>query len=151
EDKKNDYTYVDIDPSLKDISEKHFIDQKLGPNKRFIPEDARAYLHHAGKKFDLILLDAYFGDLTIPEYLVTREFFQQVKNSLNDEGVVTGNFILSPTFRDRLSQNLDNTLHSVFPHLNRQIVSSEKHQFSGWEQDKNVRYNVMYSYYNHPG
>src|SRR6185295_429791 len=45
EDKKNDYTYVDIDPSLKDISEKHFIDQKLGPNKRFIPEDARAYLH----------------------------------------------------------------------------------------------------------
>jgi spermidine synthase len=151
EDTKNDYTYVDIDPSLKDISEKYFIEQKLGKNKRFIAEDVRAYLNHAGKKFDLIMMDAYFGDTTIPEYLVTREFFQQVKNSLNENGIVAGNFILSPTFKDRLSQNLDNTLHSVFPHLDRQVIEDEKNHFNGWEQNKNIRHNIIYSYFNVPG
>ena len=151
EDDKNDYTYVDIDPSLKDISEKYFIERKLGKNKRFIAEDVRAYLNHAGKKFDFIMMDAYFGDTTIPEYLVTREFFQKVKDSLNENGIIAGNFILSPTFKDRMSQNLDNTLHNVFPHINRQIVADEKHVFNGWEPDINVRYNVIYSYYNNPG
>lgn len=151
EDDKNDYTYVDIDPSLKDISEKYFIERKLGQNKRFIPEDVRAYLNHAGKKFDFILIDAYFGDTTFPEYLATQEFFGQVKASLNGGGIITWNFILSPTFKDRMSQNMDNTLHSVFSHLDRQIVTGENVVFNGWEKDKNIRYNVIYSYYDTPG
>ncbi len=136
EDNKNDYTYVDIDPSLKDISEKYFIERKLGANKRFVPDDCRAYLHHAGKNFDFILVYVFFGDTTIPEYLVTQEFFQRLKASLNDNGIIAWNFILSPTFKDRMSQNMDNTLHSVFPHIDREIVSDEKHVFNGWERSE---------------
>lgn len=32
----NRYTYVDVDASLKDVSEKHFLPEKLGDNKKFV-------------------------------------------------------------------------------------------------------------------
>jgi predicted membrane-bound spermidine synthase len=150
DDDKNDYTYVDIDPQLKDLSERYFIRKKLGKNKHFVPEDARAWLNHAGRKFDFVLVDVFFGDVTIPEYLVTREFFQQIRAVVNDNGIVTWNFILSPGFKGRMSQNLDNTLHSVFPHLDRQVITSIGKPFNGWDRDENSRRNIIYSWYNTP-
>jgi hypothetical protein len=151
EDDKNDYTYVDIDPSLKYLSEKYFIQRTLGRNKHFVPEDVRAYLNHAGKKFDFVLVDVFFGDVTIPEYLVTREFFEQIKAVVNDNGIVTWNVIMSPGFKGRISQNLDNTLQSVFHHLSRQIINGHAKPFNGWETDENDRRNIVYIWCNTPG
>jgi hypothetical protein len=150
EDDKNDYVYVDIDPSLKRLTEKYFIGRKIGRNKHFVPEDIRAYFNHADRKFDLVVIDAYFGDTTIPEYLVTREFFQKVKDSINENGIMLANFIVSPTFRGRLSQNLDNTMDSVFSHLGRQVIAEDVRPFNGWETDVNVRRNTVYAWYNIP-
>src|SRR4051812_20258839 len=42
EDRRNAYTYVDIDPALKPVSEEHFLGRPLTPNKTFVPESARA-------------------------------------------------------------------------------------------------------------
>jgi len=150
DDKKNDYTYVDIDPQLKELSEKYFIKKQLEPNKRFIPEDVRAYLNHTGKQFDFILVDVFFGESTIPEHLVTQEFFRQVRAVVNDNGIVTFNFILSPGFHGRLSQNLDNTLKSVFHHLDRQLIPSLVKPYDGWSTSENDRQNVLYIWYNNP-
>ena len=147
EDTKNDYVYVDIDKSVKPVAEEHFLKDKLTPNKRFVGEDVRAYLATDDHKFDLIFLDAYLGLATIPETLVTQDFYQQIKKSLAPNGILLINFILSPNFNDHFSQRTDNTLRSVFPHLNRQILDPA---FNGWEENKSIRSNIIYVYHHNP-
>lgn len=142
DDTKNTYVYVDIDPSLEKVAVKNFLGKPLTPNKTFAPVAAQGYLASDKTMYDLIFLDVYNGDTTIPEDLVTVEFYQSVRDRLNEGGILVMNFILSPTFEDKMSRHLDDTLRSVFPHLGRQIVGD----FDGWERDPNVRDNIMYYY-----
>jgi len=145
-DDKNNYTFIDIDKSVKEISEEHFLKKKLTENKKFEATPARAFIHKAtqdNKKFDLIVLDAYLGDRTIPEHLVTREFFLSVKNILKPNGIVAGNFIISSSFSSVFSVKIDNTLRSVFPNLNRQIISD----YNAWNRDDINASNVIYIYH----
>jgi spermidine synthase len=147
EDKKNTYVYVDIDPAVKGVAEKYFLKQKLGSNKSFVPQDIRSYLMQNHDKFDLIFLDAYLGGLTLPESLVTREFFLQLKDRLNPHGIIAANFITSPNFYSRFSQKLDNTFRSVFPHIMRQ---SSDPDFDGWKSQDSYVTNIIYSSVNVP-
>ena len=146
EDKVNDYTYVDIDPSLKEVSEKYFLKQKLGKNKHFVPQPAEAFLNSSHQYYDLILLDVYSNVRMIPFQLITEEFFAKIKSRLNDKGIMIFNAIASPNFNDRFSVKLDNTLHRVFPNLNRQVLGN----YNGWN-DKPMEYNVLYSYFHRHG
>ena len=47
----------------------------------------------------------------------------------------------SPTFSDAYSRNLDATLRSVFPYMNRHTIQT----FNGWKRDDNWA-NIAYSY-----
>lgn len=141
-DDKNLYTYVDIDPSLEKIAVERFLKEPLGPNKQFVPLPIQGFLLGNEKRFDLIFWDAYQGDITLPEDLVTREFFQKLKDHLAPEGVVLINYIVSPTFADPMSRNLENTLREVFPHLTRQLVG----KLDLWDSDPNTRTNALYFY-----
>ncbi len=148
-DDKNNYTFIDIDKSVKDISEKYFLKQKLTENKKFIGSPARAYLYKStteNKKYDLIILDAYLGATTIPEHLVTQEFFNSVRNSLKPDGVMVGNFITSASFSSAFSMKLDNTLRSVFPHITRNIVNN----YDAWDRNDIQKSNIIYFYHNRP-
>lgn len=144
EDNHNQYTYVDIDPDIKKIAEEHFLPKKLGPNKKFKGEDIRAYMATNQLKYDLILLDAYSSVNSIPETLVTQNFFKKMKDSLADNGVLVTNFITSPNFNDSFSRRLDNTFRSVFPQYNRHVLSPE---YNAFLLDKTVEANVIYSYF----
>jgi predicted membrane-bound spermidine synthase len=144
-DIKNRYVFVDIDKDLKEISEKLFLQEKLPPNKSFEAMDARAYLNQSDEKFDIIILDLFRDPISTPENLITREFFEQAKSHLKDGGIMIGNYFASPTFADSYSRNLDYTLRSVFPTLNRQIVKS----FDAWKRDDDWT-NIVYSYVHHP-
>ncbi len=124
-DEKNNYIYIDIDKDLKEISEKYLLKEKLKDNKTFYPLPARAYLTKTDMKFDVILLDAYLGGLSIPEHLVTQEFFTEIKDHMNDKAVLVANFITSPTFRNKFSKNTDNTLRSVFPYISRHFINGD--------------------------
>ncbi len=126
-DTKNHYDFLDIDGSLKDVSEKFFLPEKLTPNREFIPMEARAFMAKTDKKYDLIILDAYLGHSTLPEHLVTRDFFAKNLTLLNSGGAIVMNFIISANFSDSFSRNLDQTLRSVFPYLSRQIVTDFDH------------------------
>lgn len=141
DDKHNQYDYLDMDPSLLEIAEERILKEKLTDNKKFLPMEARAYLATSDKKYDLILLDAYFGDRTIPEYLVTKEFFEQVKKALAPGGVVTANFIIAPNFNSRFSQKVDNTFRAVFPHVNRVAINET---YFIWDEDNATTSNVIY-------
>jgi len=139
-DEINDYQFIDIDPDLKKVAERDFLKQELGPNKHFEPISAESFLIRDKKKYDLILLDAYQGDLTLPENLVTQEFFMLVKDRLEAGGVVICNFIMNPSFSSPFARNLDNTFRSVFPLTSRHTIG----QYNGW--DKNAVNNIMYIY-----
>lgn len=144
-DKNNQYIFLDLDEGLLELSEQKFLEEKLGENKTFIAEPARAYLNNNDRKFDLIVLDVFRGQTSTPEHLVTREFFQQVKDHLKSGGIMVGNYMLSPNFSDEFSVNVDNTMRSVFNNLNRQIIPV----YNGWDTQSPWA-NVIYSYYNNP-
>jgi len=123
EDWRNTYTYVDIDPALRRVSEEHFLGRPLTPNKAFVPEPARAFLRRNRDAYDVVVLDAYSNRLDIPADLVTREAFRAVRAALAPGGQVAMNIIASPTFADRFSRSIDATIRSVFPFAARQVMS----------------------------
>ncbi len=144
DDRKNNYIYVDIDKDLKEVAEKYLLEEKLRENKTFYAVPARAYLSGTNKKFDLIFLDAYLGNLSIPEHLVTKNFFEEIKRHLKNNSYMAANFIVSPNFNNQYSKNIDNTLRSVFPHLNR-IDTTGKYE--EWNDSKYHAVNALYFYH----
>ncbi len=144
EDKSNNYIYVDVDKDLKKITEEMFLMKKLDANKKFIVQDANQFLKESKQKYDVIVLDTYSSKSYIPQDLVTKEYFTRAKHNLKDGGVLLLNTIVSPSFSDDFSMNLDNTLRQVFSHnLRSQVING----FNAWQKDK--RSNVIYIYYHH--
>jgi spermidine synthase len=145
EDNFNNFHFIDMDGTLKKIAEEYILQKKLGPNKHFHVAEARAYLASDTQKYDIIILDAYNGDLTLPENLVTREFLQTVKDHLKPNGVMAGNYIASPNFLTPFSRHLDNTIRSVFPHVSRHVIDED---YRVWETDPRFIANLIYIYKN---
>lgn len=144
DDTFHDYVFVDIDSSLKEVSEKYLLPPgKLGANKKFDPQDARAFLNSTREKYDLIILDAYSNNYDVPSYLLTAEFFRQVNSSLADGGVMLFNCATSPLFANRYSVKIDNTLKTVFPNISRQIIGP----FNGWHVGDGQGRNIIYMYF----
>ena len=74
--------------------------------------DARVYIKRAGlrgEKFDLVILDAFNGEY-IPEHLMTREFLEEVKRLLPEDGMVVANTFST----SRLYAAESNTYRDVF-------------------------------------
>ncbi|MDP2670225.1 MAG: fused MFS/spermidine synthase [bacterium] len=102
---------VDIDPAVKEIAEKHFLDTTLPDTVVFYPQSARYFVHQAVKEkktYDLILVDAYNGK-TIPDELTTIEFFQELAQINNPDGLVF-NFILDTDLQTDLAKNILSSL-----------------------------------------
>lgn len=143
-DKKNQYTYLDIIKELPEITEEKFEISPLSVNKKFIFEDAYLFLLKSVAKYDIIVVDVYSSKQSIPVNFVTVDFFKMVKEHLSPEGMAIFNIITSPSFKTKFSKRIDNTLRYVFPHsLNRQVVSLE---YVNPNSDE-LR-NVIYTYYN---
>ena len=137
----HNYTFLDIDKSLLQISEEKFLEHKLDANKKFVVEDANQFLKDSEQKYDLIVLDTYSSMGIIPMDLITKEYFIRVKNNLKKGGIVVMNILTSPNFSNAFAINLDNTIRSVFTHsLSRQVIGN----FNAWEHQ---RANVIYVYY----
>ena len=96
---------VDIDPIILDIAKNFF--RYKPKNTSFFFEDARTYVKKCEKKYDLIIIDLFAdGD---PEHLTTKEFYQNLDNCLNDNGVVLSNSLMD--FSNELALN---TILSTF-------------------------------------
>lgn len=146
EDTTNNYDFIDIDKSLKDIAEKHLLKKSIGINKTFHAMPARAYLTSTDKKYDVIVLDAYSGAITVPEHIITIEFFNAVKSHLKPDGKVIANMAVSPSFLSKISRRIDNTWRAVFPHSSRHVIRED---YSLWRDDNAHLGNVMYIYRQH--
>lgn len=140
----HEYTFVDIESTLKDVSEKYFLGRKLSPNKKFIVQDASQFLKNTPEKYDIILLDVYSNSYQVPESLITAEFLQRIRARVADGGVVLMNMVTSPIFDDAYTRVFDNTFHAVFPHnTSRQVMGP----INPWVSPS-APSNVIYVYYN---
>ncbi|QQG36650.1 MAG: fused MFS/spermidine synthase [Micavibrio aeruginosavorus] len=144
-DTVNDYTFVDLDIQLKYVSEHFFLKEKLSENKKFVAMDARSYLLQNKDLYDVIFIDLFKESIATPDEIMVREFFQEVKNDLREGGVMVANFVLSPNLSDEYSQNVDSTIRSVFPYINRHIAGS----YSPWLGDADW-INILYIYAHYP-
>jgi spermidine synthase len=106
---------VEIDPELTRIGRRWFGLPRSVPVHH---EDARPFLRRSdGKHWDAILVDAYRQPY-IPFYLVTREFFQLVRDRLTPGGRVVVN-VGHPKGNDALEKAMTATMRSVFPQVRR--------------------------------
>lgn len=104
---------VEIDGEIADIGREYF--DMTEPNLNVIVEDGRYYLERTDKTYDVIGIDAYRQPY-IPFHLTTREFFQQVSDSLTDDGVAVIN--AGRTRTDfRLVDVIASTMADVYPNV----------------------------------
>lgn len=80
---------VEIDPGVVEIGKKYFSLNE--PNLTIYVMDARRYLENTEKKYDIIIMDMYVGDM-VPPHLITKEFFKLSSLRLNPDGIVVVNF-----------------------------------------------------------
>ncbi len=108
----NRYTYVDIDPAIRDIAEKHFLREPA--RGEFIADDARRFVATSERRFDAVVVDVYSSHTSIPSHLVTREFWAGTRRVLNPDGVLLANLILDGKLETPYARNLLATIDSVF-------------------------------------
>lgn len=83
---------VELDPAVIRVARSHF---GFDPAQfaSVVAEDGRVFVKRAGRegrRYDLILLDA-FDHQYVPEHMMTREFFAEVKALLTETGIVAAN------------------------------------------------------------
>ncbi|MBP3398056.1 MAG: fused MFS/spermidine synthase, partial [Alphaproteobacteria bacterium] len=143
-DVRNQYTFVDIEHTLKDVSEKYFLGKKLPKNKNFVVADASQYLKNVDEEYDFILLDVYSNSFQVPEGLITAEFMERLKERVAPNGIIAMNMIVQPEFSDAYTRVFDNTFRSVFPYnTSRHVIGN----FNPWQNTAGAS-NVIYVYYN---
>ncbi len=120
---------VEIDPEVERVARRYFAlpdDQRLQVHV----QDGRRFLEMTERRYDLIVLDAYYAD-AIPFHLITQEFLTLVRSRLQEGGLVAANVIgaLSGP-RSSLSASFYLTAATVFP---------ERYVFAvGWARDARV-------------
>jgi len=108
----NHYTYVDIDPAVRGIAEKHFLGEAA--RGEFIADDARRFVIRSEQRFAAAIVDVYGSHSSIPGHLVTREFWLATQRVLEPEGLLIANLILDSALATPYSRNLLATIESVY-------------------------------------
>ena len=128
-----DVTAVEIDPASFAVARRYF---GLDTTRfRALQADARTYLRGCTGAHDVVVVDLFHGDGT-PDYLVTRDFFADLRRCVSAAGVVVFNTFADLQFTAGYAHFLA-TLRAEFPfvtlyrldeagarHLNSFVVAS---------------------------
>src|SRR5919108_544182 len=101
-------------PVVDDVAYRYF---RLphSPRLRVQAEDGRRYLARTKKKWDAIIIDAYFSD-SLPFHLTTVEFLELVRSRLTPGGVVASNLIGAVAGEgSKLFRSMYRTYRAAFP------------------------------------
>jgi predicted membrane-bound spermidine synthase len=110
-DDTHHYTYVDIDPAIKDLVEEHFLKRRI--RGAFVVDDARSFVVKSAESFDAIVVDVYSSHVSIPSHLTTLEFWLSLRPRLAEKGLVLVNLVLEPSLTSPYSRNLLATIRSA--------------------------------------
>lgn len=102
---------VEIDGKITELSYRYF---DASPDVPVTTYDGRAYLQTADGKYDVIMVDAY-QDISIPFQMSSIEFFKEVYDHLNDDGVMVVNMNMRSNTEGNINEYLSDTIASVFP------------------------------------
>ena len=80
---------VEIDPLVAKLAKEYFYFSE-DPYCKLRIMDGRVFIKRSRKKYDIIYLDAYNSD-SIPFHLTTKEFLEEIKQDLEEGGVVVAN------------------------------------------------------------
>lgn len=82
---------AEIDPQVIDVAYEYF---ELPRDERItvVAEDGRRFLNASEKRYDIIVMDAYYAD-ALPSHLTTEEFFREADARLAPGGVLAYNVI----------------------------------------------------------
>jgi spermidine synthase len=100
---------IELDPGVIAAGRKYF-GLKETDKVRFTESDGRVYLNRSKERYDLIILDA-FRELGIPFHLLTKEFYELIKQRLAPGGAVASNVAANT----KLYVSSLVTLRAVFP------------------------------------
>ncbi len=121
---------VEIDQDITDLAVDYF---HLSEDVPVYTYDGRAFLNAVDKTYDVIMVDAY-QDITIPFQMSTVEFFNLVKDHLNEDGVMVVNLNMKGGEEGNISQYITDTISSVFSEVwqvdcirntNREVFASD--------------------------
>ena len=104
-------TSVELDPTVVELARKYF-GIKNEPNFEVVNKDGRLFLAQSKAHYDIVLIDAYRGPF-VPFHLLTKEFYQIVKDHLAEGGVVAQNVEPSTMLFDAAAK----TMSAVFPQV----------------------------------
>ena len=109
-----DVQAVEIDPAVVDVAYRWF-SLPRSPRLKVAVEDGRRYLQKEDRRWDAIVIDAYYAD-SLPFHLATQEFLRLARDRLNDGGIVVANVIGALQGPDsKLFRSFYRTYRSVFP------------------------------------
>jgi predicted membrane-bound spermidine synthase len=108
----NRYTYVDIDPKIREIAEQRFLKEPIRGS--FIVDDARRFVRSTDQRFDAVVVDVFSSHTSIPGHLVTQEFWQDARRTLAPNGVLLINLILDGRLETPYARNLLATIEHVY-------------------------------------
>ena len=104
---------VEIDPASLAVAQRYFgFDTKRVTTHQ---ADARTFVGDCAPRHDVVLVDLFHGDGT-PDYLITREFFRDLKRCLKPGGVAIFNTFANLD-ETRSYSHLLATLQSELPHV----------------------------------
>ena len=101
---------VEIDGKITKLAKEYF---EMSEDVNVTTYDGRAYLHAINKKYDVILVDAY-QDISVPFQMSSTEFFTEVKNHLNPDGVMVINMNMRGSGEGSINDYLADTISRVF-------------------------------------
>lgn len=108
----NRYTYVDIDPAIRDLAQQHFLREPMAGT--FLAEDARTFVTRTAQIFDAVVVDVYGSHTAIPGHLVTLGFWSSLRRVVAPQGVVVANLLLDASLESDHARHLLATIERVY-------------------------------------
>jgi len=103
-------TVVDINPNNLRAAKEYF---HYKQNKtKIVFEDARTFVKNCFSNYDLTILDLFQAD-GMPEHIMTKEFFKDIKTCLSKNGILVLNIFIE-SYNEVTKMSLLATVHEVF-------------------------------------
>ena len=135
-----DLTFVDVDPAQEFISAE-FLELSDGSAGKFSGRDARAFLRDDPGGWKAIVVDTFSNPRSIPQHLVTSEFYRLARSKLAGGGSLYVNHVAYPG-EERFLTRAERTLRSVFADCS--MRTTDRHTETGWHGEALSSRNLLF-------
>ncbi len=104
---------VDIDSAVVEVA-KHYLFADENKYHKIFTQDGREFVEQSKKKYDIIFLDAFNAEDSIPHQLTSIGFLKASKNCLSKNGIMITNFI---NYNQKIYESIFKTYKTSFKHV----------------------------------